>query len=135
MNKIANAVLGAGLLVSALVPAASATASVGPARDAHIQLTVARTQGETEAVGFIWLDCPGQSGQAHPRTREACADLHTAHGDFTRLPGQDTAICSNDAGPVTVTAHGIYQGRQVHWEHTFDNDCELALATGPVFDF
>ncbi|MFB7454148.1 SSI family serine proteinase inhibitor [Streptomyces sp. NPDC056194] len=135
MNKILIAVLGAGLLTSALGPSASAASPADPARDAHIQLTAARTQGETEAVGFIWLNCPGRPGQDHPRTREACTDLHTAHGDFTRLPGQDTAICSNDAGPVTVTAHGTYQGRQVHWEHTFDNDCELTLATGPVFDF
>ncbi|MFF0561352.1 SSI family serine proteinase inhibitor [Streptomyces sp. NPDC004266] len=135
MKKIITVVLGAGLLAPVLVPVASAAAPVGPTHDARIELTVARTQGDVEAVGFVWLNCPGRSGQDHPRTREACADLRTAHGDFARLPGQATAICSNDGGRVTVTAHGIYQGRQVHWEHAFDNDCELALATGPVFDF
>ncbi|MFB7592259.1 SSI family serine proteinase inhibitor [Streptomyces sp. NPDC056169] len=135
MNKIITTLLGAGLLAAGLAPDATATGPVEPARDAHVQLTVARLQGETEVIGFAWLDCPGAEGHNHPLAREACRDLHTAGGDFDRLPGQSTALCSNDSATVTVTARGTYGGREVHWERTYANDCELALATGPVFDF
>ncbi|MEU0404787.1 SSI family serine proteinase inhibitor [Streptomyces sp. NPDC006197] len=140
MNKIITALLGAGLLAASLVPAAVAVAPAPPAspadpatRDAHIELTVARTQGETENIRAVSLDCPGMTGKNHPYTSEACADLHTADGDFDRLPGTDRASCSNDA--VTVTATGTYRGREVHWAHTYENDCERQLATGLVFEF
>ncbi|WP_405861807.1 subtilase-type protease inhibitor [Streptomyces sp. NBC_00090] len=135
MNKIITSLLGAGLLAAALAPAALAAAPVDPAtRDAHIQLTVSRTDGTTRNTGFVFLNCPGKPGKDHPYTAEACADLHAAGGDFDRLPGRDSAYCSNE-GPVTVTADGAYKGRPVHWEHTYENDCERQLATGLVYEF
>ncbi|MFC8953662.1 SSI family serine proteinase inhibitor [Streptomyces sp. NPDC057101] len=136
MNKIITSLLGAGLLAAALAPAAIAAAPVDPAtRDAHIQLTVSRTDGTPRSTGFVFLNCPGKPGKDHPHTAEACADLHAANGNFYRLPGQDTAVCANETGPVTVTADGTYKGRPVHWERTFDNDCERQLATGLVYEF
>ncbi|MFI8769400.1 SSI family serine proteinase inhibitor [Streptomyces sp. NPDC053792] len=136
MNKIITTLVGAGLLAASLAPAALAAVPIDPAtRDAHITLTVARTEGETERVGIVHLDCPGTPGQGHPYTAKACADLHAAGGDFDRLPGTDRAICSNDAAPVSVTARGTYRGRSVHWEHTYENDCARQLATGLVFQF
>ncbi|MFF0430285.1 SSI family serine proteinase inhibitor [Streptomyces sp. NPDC004520] len=136
MNKITTVLAAAGLLVVSLAPAALAAVPVDPAtRDAHIELTVARTQGETESIGIVYLNCPGTPGQDHPHTAEACADLHAAGGNFDRLPGTDRAFCANDASPVTVTATGTYRGRSVHWTHTYENDCDRQLATGLLFEF
>ncbi|MFI8769532.1 hypothetical protein ACIGN6_32135 [Streptomyces sp. NPDC053792] len=41
----------------------------------------------------------------------------------------------DDAAPVTVTAHGTYRSRTVHWEHTYENDYERQLASGLLFEF
>ncbi|MFF5714337.1 SSI family serine proteinase inhibitor [Streptomyces sp. 62] len=115
MNKIVTTLVAAGLLTASLAPAAIAAVPVDPAtRDAHVRLTVARTQGETESIGIVHLDCPGTPGQGRPYTAEACVDLRTAGGNFDRLPGTDRAICSYDSAPITVTAHGTYRGRRVH---------------------
>ncbi|WP_329619139.1 SSI family serine proteinase inhibitor [Streptomyces sp. NBC_01255] len=135
MNKILTGLLGAGILAAGLAPAASAVGLVEPTLDAHLLLTATRMQGETEVIGFVRLDCPGSEGHDHPLTREACRDLRTADGDLDRLPGQSTAVCSNDSTAVTVTAHGTFRGREIRWERTYEDDCALMLATGPVFDF
>ncbi|MEU3402219.1 SSI family serine proteinase inhibitor [Streptomyces filamentosus] len=75
------------------------------------------------------------AGPDHPHREAACADITATDGDLDALPGQDTALCSNDAVEVTATAHGSVKGREVHWERTYESDCHLTLATGPVFDF
>ncbi|AJF70309.1 SSI family serine proteinase inhibitor [Streptomyces vietnamensis] len=132
MNKIITAV-AAVLLATALAPAA--TAAPAPVQDTRLQLTVERTENGQDTVGVVWLDCPDSGRPAHPHRAEACADLEAAGGDFDRLPGRDTAVCSNEATPVTVTADGSYHGREVHWTDTYENDCTRQLATGNVFEF
>ncbi|WP_198942296.1 SSI family serine proteinase inhibitor [Streptomyces sp. CB02261] len=98
-----------------------------------VRASVAEAVRDTSAHG--WRGTENRPGKDHPHTAEACADLHAANGNFYRLPGQDTAVCANETGPVTVTADGTYKGRPVHWERTFDNDCERQLATGLVYEF
>ncbi|MFD3659507.1 SSI family serine proteinase inhibitor [Streptomyces sp. NPDC058659] len=135
MNKILTALLSTGILAAGLAPAASAVGLAESTGEAHVLLTATRMLGETEAIRFVCLDCPGSEGRNQPFAREACRDLRTADGDFDRLPGQSTAFCSNDSTAVTVTAHGTFRGREVQWERTYENDCALMLATGPVFEF
>ncbi|MGW6391730.1 SSI family serine proteinase inhibitor [Streptomyces sp. NPDC055103] len=66
-----------------------------------MQSTVSRTDAATgvSSTGFVYLNCPGTAGKDHPWTAEACADLYKAGGDVDRLPGSDTAYCSNDSDP------------------------------------
>ncbi|MFF6794352.1 SSI family serine proteinase inhibitor [Streptomyces filamentosus] len=132
--KITTALAGAAL--AALTLTGTAAAAPSPAEDARLWLTVTRTTTDgVSTTGNIWLDCPGRPGPGHPHREAACADVTAAHGDLDALPGQDTAICSDDAVEVTATAHGSVKGRAVHWERTYESDCHLTLATGPVFDF
>ncbi|GGV19181.1 hypothetical protein GCM10010275_71050 [Streptomyces litmocidini] len=131
MNKIITAV--AALLTAGLAPIT--TAAPAPVQDTRLQLTVERTESGPGTVAVVWLDCPGSGRPAHPHRAGACADLEAAAGDFDRLPGRDTAVCSNETVTITVTADGTYHGRAVRWEHTYATDCERQLATGDVFEF
>ncbi|MEW1699397.1 MULTISPECIES: SSI family serine proteinase inhibitor [unclassified Streptomyces] len=136
MKKIMMGVLGAGLLAAVLTPSASAVPAYVPGEDAHIQLTVARPLPDgVQEIGFIWLDCPGPEAGGHPHGRQACRDLDAARGDFGRLRGERGRSCTAEHAPVTVTAHGTYRGRAVHWERTYGNECLLTVETGPVFAF
>ncbi len=58
-----------------------------------------------------------------PIHRRDEGDKHSA----TSMPPS----CSNESGPVTVTADGTYERRRVHGQHTYENDREHKLATGP----
>ncbi|MFH8259234.1 SSI family serine proteinase inhibitor [Streptomyces roseolus] len=64
-------------------------------------------------TGNLWLDGPGIDGAGDPYRESACTDLDAADGDFDALPGQDTAVCSNDVVQVITTADGTYEGRSV----------------------
>ncbi|MGE7384340.1 SSI family serine proteinase inhibitor [Streptomyces sp. NPDC004126] len=134
MKKIALA-LGAVLATAAPAAALPAAATPPPPADAHVRLTVTRAVGGPGRNASVWLDCPARRAPHHPNREAACADLAAADGDLDRLPGQETAVCSNDSSQVTVTADGTYAGRAVHWRHVYANDCLLTLATGKVFDF
>ncbi|MEX0172162.1 SSI family serine proteinase inhibitor [Streptomyces sp. LMG1-1-1.1] len=138
MKKITLA-LGAVLLSALPTGTAFPAPAPRPTPDTHLQLTTSRAVHGIQSTRFAWLDCPAPTlapqHPDHPHRTSACADLSTAHGDFDHLPGHATAICSNDAAQITVTAHGVHDGRAVHWQHTYDDDCRLTLATGDVFDF
>lgn len=130
MKKI---LLALGAVLATAVPAA---ATPPPAAEAQVLLTVTRVTGGPVQNASVRLDCPAaRPGPQHPNRASACADLAAADGDFDRLPGQETALCSNDSSLITVTADGTYGGREVHWRQVYGNDCVLALATGKVFDF
>ncbi|WP_371634719.1 subtilase-type protease inhibitor [Streptomyces zaomyceticus] len=135
MNKIVAAV-AAALLAAGLAPAAvAATSASSPAGDAHILLAAARTQGESEKVDIVWLDCPGQTGAGHPYKEDACKALDAADGDFDTLRGEPQGICTTEYAPVTLTARGAYEGRTVDWTKTYPNNCEAVRDTGAVFWF
>lgn len=135
MKKITTAL--AGVALAALTLAGTATAAApSPTEDAHIWLTVTRTTTDgVSHTGNIWIDCPGIQGAGHPHRESACTDLDAADGNFDALPGRDEANCWAGITRVVATAHGTYEGRPVHWERTYDSECDLILATGKVFDF
>ncbi|MFB7541476.1 SSI family serine proteinase inhibitor [Streptomyces zaomyceticus] len=135
MNKIIAAV-AAALLTAGLSPAAvAATSAPSPTEDAHILLTADRTQGETEKVDIVWLDCPGRTGAGHPYEEDACKALDAADGDFDTLRGEPQGFCTTEYAPVTLTARGTYKGRTVDWSKTYPNNCEAVRDTGAVFWF
>ncbi|MFH9953726.1 SSI family serine proteinase inhibitor [Streptomyces roseolus] len=127
----------AAAALAALTLAGTATAAApSPTEDAHVWLAVTRTTTDgISYTGNLWLDCPGIQGAGHPHRESACTDLDAADGDLDALPGQDTAVCSNDVVRVVATAHGTYEGRSVHWERTYESECGLILATGRLFAF
>ncbi|MER8034175.1 SSI family serine proteinase inhibitor [Streptomyces hydrogenans] len=133
--KITTALAGAAL--AALALAGTAAAAPAPSTDGTLWLTVTRTTADgASTTGNLWLECPdGDGGAGHPHRASACADLAAAHGDLDALPGRQSALCSNDAVHVVATAHGRYGSRAVHWEHAYESDCHLTLATGEIFDF
>ncbi|MFH9736858.1 SSI family serine proteinase inhibitor [Streptomyces roseolus] len=133
--KEITALAAAALAALTLVGTATAAAP-SPTEDAHVWLTVTRTTTDgISYTGNLWLDCPGIQGAGHPHRESACTDLDAADGDLDALPGQDTAVCSNDVVRVVATAHGTYEGRSVHWECTYESECGLILATGRLFAF
>jgi hypothetical protein len=72
-------------------------------------------------------------GGLHPRAEAACADIATADGDFTKLPGLYQVICDDIYDPVIATAFGWWKGRLTWFQRTYANMCELRGDTGPVF--
>ncbi|WP_017238174.1 SSI family serine proteinase inhibitor [Streptomyces sp. SS] len=132
MNKIVTA-LTAVLFAATLAPAAVAAAP--STEDTRLQLTAARTEGETEVIGYVWLDCPASGRPAHPHREAACHALDAVNGDFDRLNAEPNATCTAEHAPVTLTASGTYKGRTVDWTKTYDNNCEATRITGAVFYF
>lgn len=126
----------AAAALAALTLTGTAAAAPSPTEDAHIWLTVTRTTTDgVSHTGNIWIDCPGIQGTGHPQRESACTDLDYADGDFNRLPGRSEANCWAGITEVVATAHGVYEGREVHWEQTYESECDLILATGKIFDF
>ncbi|MFH9958946.1 SSI family serine proteinase inhibitor [Streptomyces roseolus] len=133
MKKI-TALAAAAFITLSL--AATATAAPSPTEDTHIWLSVTRTTTDgVSYTGNIWLDCPGTEGAGHPHRESACTDLDAADGDLDALPGRTEANCWVGISRVVATAHGTYEGRSVHWERTYESECDLILATGQLFAF
>ncbi|MFF3438833.1 SSI family serine proteinase inhibitor [Streptosporangium sp. NPDC002721] len=95
----------------------------------RLTLTVTH-RGRTRTVR---LGCMPLSG-AHPYGAQACMLLGRARGNpaYIRLPW---AACPRHYDPITVSAHGIWNGRYIRYQRTFSNYCELRAATGAVFSF
>lgn len=102
-------------------------------------LTLTVAQGESAASSTperaVTLSCaPGPSG-THPSAERACGELRTALGDFDALPGHGQGYCTMEYNPVVVTAEGVWEGKRVHYERTFGNDCVKKSEGMSVFDF
>ncbi|MFD8014727.1 SSI family serine proteinase inhibitor [Streptomyces sp. NPDC058955] len=121
-------------VVTTLCAAAAPLPGVAPGT-ASLHLTRVHASEGRQIMSGVRLDCPAGASAAHPYAREACRDVRSAAGDLDRLPGRTFGYCSNEPGTVTVTADGAYEGRPVHWTHTYADDCVRTLATGSVFDF
>lgn len=122
-------------LVTTLCAAAAPLPGVAPGA-ASLHLSRVHEAEGRQIMSAVRLDCPADAPATHPNAREACRDIRGAAGDLDRLPGQSTAFCAIEPGTtVTVTADGAYEGRPVHWTHTYADDCARMLATGKVFDF
>ncbi|MDV5143302.1 SSI family serine proteinase inhibitor [Streptomyces sp. SBC-4] len=134
MNKIVTRVLAAAVLTAGIVTPAVAAPVPSPTEDGRVYLSVRGTDPATGPwTEEVWLDCPGEEGMNHPHREGACTALDYADGNLDRLPGDKNRVCPTVHEPVTATAHGTYEGREVHWEQTFPSNCELLRATGDVF--
>ncbi|MGW3207713.1 SSI family serine proteinase inhibitor [Streptomyces sp. NPDC001135] len=120
----------AGLLAAA--PAQAAPRSTFPLTDNWLYLTVAR--GETvqsgDKHGTLLLCDPLPLGYA--RAAEACADLAAVEGDIARIP-KKKVFCPMIFAPVTVHAHGQWNGRPVDYQQTYSSKCVMEARTGAVF--
>ncbi|MFD4786443.1 SSI family serine proteinase inhibitor [Streptomyces sp. NPDC058459] len=122
-----TAALAAALMATCLLtPGATAHAAPGD----WLSLTVTRpgTTGGGTRAALLLCDPP----QGHPKAAEACAQLAAADGDFSRL-GDSGTRCPLIYAPVRAQAHGRRHGRQVEYDRTYGNACELRAATGDVF--
>lgn len=120
------------VILSALACAGLAFPLTGTAAAAEGELTTTITpEGQTHRTVHTLMCDP--DGGDHPNPDAACAEIEAAHGDLTALPGEPTLLCTDIYQPVTVTATGTWRGRQISYEHTFPNTCELIRATGSVF--
>ncbi|WP_369392646.1 subtilase-type protease inhibitor [Streptomyces sp. CG1] len=120
----------AGLFAAA--PAQAAPRASFPLSDNWLYLTVVR--GETaqsgDRHGTLLLCDPVPLGYA--RAAEACGELAAANGDIARIP-QKKVFCQMIYAPVTVHAHGQWNGQPVDYQKTYSNKCTMEAQTGAVF--
>ncbi|OLZ67434.1 serine protease [Streptomyces sp. IMTB 2501] len=120
----------AGLFAAA--PAQAAPRASFPLSDNWLYLTVVR--GETAQAGdrhgTLLLCDPVPLGYA--RAAEACSELAAANGDIARIP-QTKVFCQMIYAPVTVHAHGQWNGQPVDYQKTYSNKCTMEAQTGAVF--
>ena len=116
-----------------VVPAAPASAvGGGPAARLSSSLTLTY-MAEAGFASAVKLTCDPDGG-GHPDPAAACAALARAGADPAKLPPDDR-MCILLYKPVTAQLKGEWRGRQVEWQHTYGNTCEMARATGVVFAF
>ncbi|MFF2658830.1 SSI family serine proteinase inhibitor [Kitasatospora sp. NPDC058032] len=131
----ALALLVTTLFTSALSGTANAVAPIAPATEASLRLTVAH--GATPGAGMphvVTLDCPPDGATTHPDPITACRLLDSVNGDLDRL-NVNPGVCNDLYDPYTVTATGVYRGRQLSFQHTYGNHCVLQRTAGAFFDF
>lgn len=111
-----------------------ALGSAGPAAAARPKtaLDISYEAAAGYAVA-VTLRC-GPAGGGHPEAAEACAALTKAGGRPARLKPAKI-VCTLEYSPVTARIEGTWKGRKVRWAQTYGNRCDLARATGVVFDF
>ncbi|MGP4110388.1 SSI family serine proteinase inhibitor [Streptomyces sp. 4N509B] len=133
-RSLARAGVALAAAVAALaLPATSATASAAVAAESHLTLTILP---DTPDIGnprtTVLLEC-GPAGGDHPDPLLACEELTAVDGRFEDL--DRPAFCTSEWDPVTITATGTWQGREVHFTDTYTNRMCAANATGGVFGF
>lgn len=124
----ATALTGAGVAAAESTDAAPITA--GPS---NLLLSVNGQQISSSSRQDALLTC-NPSGGTHPHAAEACDDLATAQGDFSKLPKREL-LCPMIYAPVTAKASGTYAGKHINFRQEFPNRCLLARNTGQVFAF
>ncbi|MCA1188474.1 MULTISPECIES: SSI family serine proteinase inhibitor [unclassified Saccharopolyspora] len=123
-----------GLLLAATAVLVLTPATAGAAAtQSDLTLTIA-AKDRAELPRTVSLRCEPVGG-SHPNAAAACDSLTTAGGDFEQLGQAHTGQCTMELKPVVGTAHGTWQGRPVHFEKEFGNQCVAASAAGAVFDF
>ncbi|WP_203887970.1 SSI family serine proteinase inhibitor [Planotetraspora kaengkrachanensis] len=119
------------------LPPASTTpvSKIRPIANRTRALILTYANGETaKPERYAVLNCPASSAPLRRRDEEACGVVNRVRGDLTQLKPSQNTFCPMMFSPVTVTAHGIWDGRYVDFRHTFGNACEMHSATGSVFD-
>ncbi|MET9436187.1 subtilase-type protease inhibitor [Streptomyces sp. NPDC006551] len=141
--------LGAIAVATGLACVGTATSGIayaGAAQPASLYppsaLVLTLGKGEAAATATVQravtLDCAPVPGGSHPSPAAACEELTAANGDLgrlTALPGNRP--CTREWDPVTVTGHGVWQGKRVSWSATYANTCEMRtrVAESAVLSF
>ncbi|MFF5482218.1 subtilase-type protease inhibitor [Streptomyces sp. NPDC012935] len=135
-----SAILGLTVATCAPLSGAALAAHAAPASlyaPSALVLTVGH--GDTVAGATperaVTLDCATTPSGTHPAVAEACAELRGVSGDFAALTAGNDAPCAKIWKPVVVTAHGVWQGKRVSYEHTFANECVKKATATSVFGF
>ncbi|MEN1888698.1 SSI family serine proteinase inhibitor [Streptomyces mirabilis] len=130
IHAVRNALLATvALLTLGATPARATPHQAIPGNWLYLTLTTG--DAHTSSIRGTLLRCDPPQG--HARAAEACAELATAGGDISRIPPRPDTICSMIYGPVTASARGEWEGRQVTYSHTFSNSCVMGAGTGAVF--
>ncbi|GAB3277244.1 SSI family serine proteinase inhibitor [Parasphingorhabdus pacifica] len=119
------------MLGAALVPVAVNAEPAGPPAS-FVSLAV-HDNGRGNPLRTATLACE-PTGGTHPHATNACGSLEAAGGDPNGLRHEHT-MCTLDYQPVTLTAHGNWQGEPLHFEKTYSNICTAKAQTEQVFDF
>lgn len=131
MTKTNLALRGALLAAAALLIATPAQAAPRPVTTGNwLYLTVTKGDDRSRDIRGTLLMCNPPHGHSH--AVRACAELAAARGDIGRIPHART-FCTMVYAPVTVSARGEWNGRQIGYSHTFANTCDMAAKTGAVF--
>ncbi|WP_424215210.1 subtilase-type protease inhibitor [Streptomyces sp. BI20] len=154
--RVAGRALAAAVLALGLAAAGSGTAQAGapgPAADpgpaaaaatrtlyAPSALVLSVTTGAEPAEGTVLravtLGCAPRPTGTHPDPVAACAELRATQGSFEAITtGRSDRACTKEWDPVTVSAVGVWQGRQVGYHHVFANGCGLRGGSGVLFGF
>ncbi|WP_100445398.1 SSI family serine proteinase inhibitor [Glycomyces xiaoerkulensis] len=121
------------LIRAAAVVAVAALVSAAAPVQAH---SVARPQGGAYYLEVAFddgprydavLTCP--DGRTHPRGPRACDQLAAVDGDIGSIRWAGT-VCTTEHRPVTVRAHGVWEGRYRHYRGRFGNLCTAVSYTG-----
>lgn len=100
----------------------------------RLSLTVYRGESQQgEQLGTAKLTCEPTGGD-HTNAKQACDELGSVNGDFTKLTRSEQA-CILIYQPVTAVVTGNWGGTRVNFEKTYGNSCELNASTGAVFKF
>ncbi|MFF3511404.1 SSI family serine proteinase inhibitor [Streptomyces sp. NPDC002573] len=130
-TKTTLALRGVLIAAAALLPMTPAQAAPLPVANGNwLYLTVTHGDERSREINGTLLLCDPPRG--YSRAAEACAELRAAQGDIGRIP-PGHSFCPMLYSPVTVTARGEWDERQVEYSHTFANACELQARTGAVF--
>ncbi|AXI80802.1 subtilase-type protease inhibitor [Peterkaempfera bronchialis] len=128
-------ITAAGLLAATTGLASAAPAGLYPPSALVLTLSPGGgTDPDASVARAVTLSCAPTPSGTHPAPEQACALLARSGGSFAALRGRQRR-CPATADPVTVTAEGVWRGRQVSYRGSFANRCVLLAARGPVFDF
>ncbi|MFJ4963962.1 Kexstatin-1 precursor [Streptomyces sp. ADI96-02] len=138
--------LTAGALLLGGLATATASAHAAPAKPQSLYapsalvLTVARGEDPLTATveRAVTLTCAPRAEGSHPAAAAACKELKAVDGQFNRLmDAPSTKTCTRQWDPVSLTAHGVWQGKRVDFAATYGNPCEMqgSVDNSTVFAF
>lgn len=140
-SAIATALLLTGTAATGVAQAQPAQPAQSDSLYAPSALVLSVGRGDNAATATVeraaTLSCAPRPGGTHPSPASACKELRSVDGEFSALTAPSERICTRQWDPVVVTATGVWEGKQVTWETTFGNACEMAgsMAESSVFAF
>jgi hypothetical protein len=113
--------------------AMAAACLAGPVHPVASTFDLTMADGGARAAVSVTLTCDPTGGN-HPKGEDACDALHSAGGDFSKLPKRKQS-CTLEYAPVEVSAKGQWRGKPVEFHTKFSNRCEASAESSGVFDF